>query len=173
MDIAARIHRTAFDHALPSLAGLHTPDEDRWFFRERVYSACEVWGAFDGGAMTGIIAARGGWIDQLYVLPQAQRCGVGTELLQVAQARFDPLNSGRSRPMRWQGDFTSRVALPSSNRPTARGMKNRSRTRSTAGPLPGLRKNGSAPLRNRDVDPTWFVTATLMLNRTGAGTTTE
>jgi GNAT superfamily N-acetyltransferase len=91
MDIAARIHRTAFDHALPSLAGLHTPDEDRWFFRERVYSACEVWGAFDGGAMTGIIAARGGWIDQLYVLPQAQRCGVGTELLQVAQARFDPL----------------------------------------------------------------------------------
>src|SRR6185437_14189007 len=45
MDAAARIHRAAFDRALPWLAGLHTPDEDRWFFRERVFRACEVWGA--------------------------------------------------------------------------------------------------------------------------------
>jgi hypothetical protein len=29
MDAAARVHRAAFDHALPWLTGLHTPDEDR------------------------------------------------------------------------------------------------------------------------------------------------
>jgi GNAT superfamily N-acetyltransferase len=91
MDAAARVVRTAFDQALPSLAGLHTPEEDQWFFRERVFETCEVWGAFDGAAMRGIIAFREGWIDQLYVLPEAQRRGVGKELLQVAQNAFDRL----------------------------------------------------------------------------------
>ena len=91
MDAAAGVHRAAFDHALPWLRGLHTPDEDRWFFRERVFATCEIWGAFDGAAMSGIIAFREGWIDQLYVLPTAQRRGVGSELLQVAQNAFDRL----------------------------------------------------------------------------------
>jgi len=91
MDAAARVVRTAFDQALPSLAGLHTPEEDQWFFRERVFNTCEMWGAFDGAAMRGIIAFREGWIDQLYVLPEAQRRGVGKDLLQVAQNAFDRL----------------------------------------------------------------------------------
>jgi len=91
MDAAARVVRTAFDQALPSLAGLHTPEEDQWFFRERVFETCEVWGAFDGAAMRGIIAFREGWIDKLYVLPTAQRRGVGKDLLQVAQNAFNRL----------------------------------------------------------------------------------
>jgi GNAT superfamily N-acetyltransferase len=91
MDAAARVVRTAFDQALPSLAGLHMPQEDQWFFRERVFNTCEMWGAFDGAAMRGIIAFREGWIDQLYVLPEAQRRGVGKDLLQVAQNAFDRL----------------------------------------------------------------------------------
>jgi GNAT superfamily N-acetyltransferase len=91
MDTAAQVLRTSFDQALPSLAGLHTPEEDRWFFRERVLRTCEVWGAFDSAVMIGIIAFRMGWIDQLYVLPAAQGRGVGTELLQVARNSFDRL----------------------------------------------------------------------------------
>jgi GNAT superfamily N-acetyltransferase len=91
MDAAALVFRTAFDHTLPSLAGLHTPKEDQWFFRERVFWTCEVWGAFDGTAMIGMIAFRESWIDQLYVLPTAQGRGVGTALLQVAQRSFDHL----------------------------------------------------------------------------------
>jgi GNAT superfamily N-acetyltransferase len=92
MDAAARVLRAAFDHALPSLAGLHTPQEDRWFFREHVFKTSEVWGAFDSAAMIGMIAFREDWIDQLYVLPMAQGRGVGTELLQVAQSSFDRLH---------------------------------------------------------------------------------
>ncbi|MDB5621011.1 GNAT family N-acetyltransferase [Tardiphaga sp.] len=91
MDAAARVHRAAFDHALPWLTGLHTSDEDRWFYRERMFTRCALWGAFDGGAMTGIIAFRGDWIDQLYVLPQLQGRGVGSELLEIAKRSFDRL----------------------------------------------------------------------------------
>jgi GNAT superfamily N-acetyltransferase len=91
MDEAARLHRAAFDQALPWLAGLHTPEEDRWFFRERVFGSCEVWGAFDGGLMTGMLAFRNDWIDQLYVLPDAQGRGIGTGLLKVAQNALDRL----------------------------------------------------------------------------------
>jgi GNAT superfamily N-acetyltransferase len=86
MDAAARVHRIAFDQALPALKCLHTPGEDRWFFRERVFASCELWGAFDGADMLGMIAFRGEWIDQLYVLPEAQGQGVGCSLLEIAQA---------------------------------------------------------------------------------------
>ena len=91
MDAAAGVHRAAFDHALPWLTGLHTSDEDRWFYRERVFTECHVHGAFEGGALAAIIAFRSDWIDQLYVLPQVQRRGVGSELVQVAKRAFDCL----------------------------------------------------------------------------------
>jgi putative acetyltransferase len=85
MDQAAVIHRTAFDERLPWLAGLHTPAEDRWFFRERVFADCEVWGAIEG-KLIGFIAFRKGWVDQLYVAPGWQRRGVGQALLRIAMA---------------------------------------------------------------------------------------
>jgi GNAT superfamily N-acetyltransferase len=50
-----------------------------------------MWGAFAGGAMTGLIAFREGWIEQLYVLPDAQGQGVGTSLLKLARDAFDDL----------------------------------------------------------------------------------
>jgi GNAT superfamily N-acetyltransferase len=88
MDAAAQVHRAGFDHALPWLTGLHTPAEDRWFYRERVFPTCEVWGAIDDTAMLGVIAFREDWVDQLYVLPQVHWRGIGTALLAVAQDAF-------------------------------------------------------------------------------------
>lgn len=85
------VHRTAFDQAMPGLVGLHTPDEDRWFYREHVFATCRLWGYFDGDVPSGIIAFREGWIDQLYVLPAAQGRGAGTELLNVAKDAFERL----------------------------------------------------------------------------------
>ena len=86
MDAAAAVHRSAFDDRLPWLSGLHTPDEARRYFCERVFEECEIWGALDGSALTGIIAFREGWIDQLYILPSFQRRGIGTTLLGIAQS---------------------------------------------------------------------------------------
>lgn len=88
MDAAALVHRAAFDNALPWLTGFHTPAEDQWFFRERVFRTCEVWGSFDQVQLLGMIGFREGWIDQLYVLPSTQGRGTGTELLRVAQRAF-------------------------------------------------------------------------------------
>ena len=48
-------------------------------------------GAFEAGALTGIIAFRNDWIDQLYVLPEVQGRGLGSELLEVAKRAFDCL----------------------------------------------------------------------------------
>jgi putative acetyltransferase len=90
MDPVAVVHRTAFDERLPWLAGMHTPDQDRAYFRDRVFDECEVWGAIDD-ALIGFIAFREGWVDQLYVLPHRQGQGVGGSLLGVAMAAFADL----------------------------------------------------------------------------------
>mgnify|MGYP001038515852 CR=1 FL=1 len=82
---AARIRRAAFDEGLPHLAGLHSPEEDRAHFSGPLFEACAVWGAFCQEELTGFMAVRPGWIDQLYVLPQAQGRGIGSALLGLAQ----------------------------------------------------------------------------------------
>ena len=92
MNTAARVHRAAFDDALPWLAGLHTPEEGAWFYRERMFVAREVWGAFSADALVGVVAFRAGWIDQLCVLRAAQRGGIGTALLRLAQEAQDRLS---------------------------------------------------------------------------------
>jgi GNAT superfamily N-acetyltransferase len=77
---------------MPWLAGLHTPDEDVWFVRDHVLMASRVYGAMDDGTLIGFIAFREGWIDQLYVLPEAQGRGVGTALLAVATSAWPDLS---------------------------------------------------------------------------------
>ncbi|MFC5418861.1 GNAT family N-acetyltransferase [Bosea eneae] len=92
MNTVAAVHRASFDERLPWLAGLHTPEEDRAYFRNVVFEECEVWGTLEGSMLTGFIAFRAGWIDQLYVLPAYQGQGVGSALLDVAQRRCSELN---------------------------------------------------------------------------------
>ena len=83
---AAMVHRTAFDESLPWLKGLHTKSEDTDFYRISVFRKCRVWGAFHHGELIAVMALRAGWIDQLYVLPQAQSQGIGSALLALAKS---------------------------------------------------------------------------------------
>jgi GNAT superfamily N-acetyltransferase len=129
MDAAARVHRSSFDHALPWLTGLHTPEEDRWFYRERMFRTCKLWGAFDDIAMTGVIAFHDDWIEQLYVLPEALGRGVGTELLDVAKRAPSGCSYGRSSGMLGAAASMKREALCWSNKPMAPAMKRKNRTR--------------------------------------------
>lgn len=67
--------------------GLHTPEEDRAFFRDVIFDRCEVWGRFEGAHLIGLIALREPHIEHLYVLPVHQEHGLGTFLLSLAQQR--------------------------------------------------------------------------------------
>jgi GNAT superfamily N-acetyltransferase len=92
MDQVAVVQRRSRDHALPWINVLHTPEQDRWFFREHVFKTCQLWGYFEDGELAGFVAFREGWIDHLYVLPTSQHHGIGSALLQVAQSKMRNLN---------------------------------------------------------------------------------
>ena len=87
----ARVLRAAFDERLPWLAGRHTPEEDLGFVRDHLFRVCRVHGAVEDGRLLGVLAHREGWIDQLYVLPQAQGRGLGGALVGVAKAAWPEL----------------------------------------------------------------------------------
>lgn len=91
MAAAAKLHRASFDERLPWLAGLHTPEDDENFWSGHVFPTCQVWAAEVDGGLVGVIAFREGWVDQLYVLPDAQRRGIGTRLLDLAKSAYPQL----------------------------------------------------------------------------------
>jgi putative acetyltransferase len=92
MAAVARLYRATYDDRLPWLAGRHTPDQDRRFFREQVFPSCETEGAFADGDLAGFIAVGDCWVRQLYVLPGMQSRGIGSALLSHAQARSPHLS---------------------------------------------------------------------------------
>jgi putative acetyltransferase len=88
---AARIHREAmggfdwFDNAL------HTPAEDRAFYRGIVFAENVIDGAFGGEQLLGFLAWNKGWIEHLYVDPEFHSQGIGGALVERAKAGDDEL----------------------------------------------------------------------------------
>jgi len=82
----ARLFREVRTTCLPYLPTLHTPQQDLWFFRDRVFVACEVWLA-GAEAVDGFCALRPGWVDHLYVRAERQGQAVGSALLGLAMSR--------------------------------------------------------------------------------------
>jgi len=81
----AALFRYTRQTSQPYLPVLHTAAEDRAFFRDRVFCEDEVWVAEDShGVLVGFCAYREGWIDHLYVHPQFQNRGIGSQLLEKA-----------------------------------------------------------------------------------------
>ena len=85
------ILRTAMQGAMPSLPEIHTPEDDHRFLKDVVLPNEEVWVAETDETPVGFAAlgSRGGidFLQHLYVAPQYQRRGVGTELLEQAKER--------------------------------------------------------------------------------------
>jgi ribosomal protein S18 acetylase RimI-like enzyme len=90
-DALADILRSAMRGAMPTLPELHTPEEDRRFLREIVLPNEEVWVAERDGRVVGFTAlgSREGadFLQHIYVAPEHQGRGVGSELLERAKER--------------------------------------------------------------------------------------
>ncbi|MEM9377117.1 MAG: GNAT family N-acetyltransferase [Pseudomonadota bacterium] len=83
----AEIHRTARAQAMPWLPVRHSAEEDFEFFRNQVIAEQTVFVAHTETAqdLAGFVAFGDGWLNHLYVSPNAFRIGVGSELLRLAQ----------------------------------------------------------------------------------------
>jgi len=75
---------------MPYLPALHTPEDDRVFFREQIFRKCDVWVA-ERGEIVGYCAFRDGWVDHLYVHPSAHGGGLGSALLKKAMDAYPAL----------------------------------------------------------------------------------
>ena len=90
-EAAAQLHRAA-GALIPGYdTESHTPAEDRAFYRDTVFPAGPIWGAFEGETLLGHIALTSGWIEHLYVDPARHGEGIGRDLLAIAQREQDAL----------------------------------------------------------------------------------
>jgi GNAT superfamily N-acetyltransferase len=87
----ARVFKAAVQDAMPWLPELHTAEEDRRYFREHVLAGMEVWAVERDGEIAGFTAlgTRDGvdFLEHIYVVPNQQRQGLGSELLDRAKER--------------------------------------------------------------------------------------
>ncbi len=86
MAALARLHRHTVNTSLPFVPRLHTPEEDAWWFRERLFVANEIWLAEDADGPAGYMAFRPDFIEHLFVRPQSQGSGLGVRFLEKAKA---------------------------------------------------------------------------------------
>ena len=90
-DALAAILRAAMRGAMPWLPELHTPEQDRRFLREVVLPNEELWVAEIDERPVGFAAlgSRDGddYLQHIYVAPEHQSCGLGTQLLDRAKER--------------------------------------------------------------------------------------
>lgn len=91
MDALARLYRDTVRRALPFLPELHTPEEDRAFFRDRLYAEFDVWVAEHDQRFLGYIAFRAGFINHLFLAADQLGRGVGVQLLDLAKGDYAEL----------------------------------------------------------------------------------
>jgi putative acetyltransferase len=82
---------TASRNLLTFLPQLHTAEEDRGFIRGHILTRYRVTVATREGRILGFLSDEPGWIENLYVMPDALGGGIGSVLLADAMARNEAL----------------------------------------------------------------------------------
>ena len=88
------LHQAAFIHSVswqeshrafcaPDFIALHTPERQREYLRDKMNSGTKLYMLVDEEP-AGIVSVTGSLIEDLYILPDRQNRGYGTELLQYA-----------------------------------------------------------------------------------------
>jgi GNAT superfamily N-acetyltransferase len=85
MPAIARLYRATVRASLPFVPELHTPQEDAWWFAERLHALNEVWVAEDDEGYAGYIGFRADFIEHLFIRPERQGQGAGLLLLDKAR----------------------------------------------------------------------------------------
>ena len=83
----AEVWLRSFDAALPTVRRPHPDDEVRRWVREELVVRADTWVAATGGAVVGVMALSPGWIDQLYLDPDARGQGIGDRFVALARQR--------------------------------------------------------------------------------------
>lgn len=84
----AEIYQRSRAAAYPLIPhGIHPPAEVRTRAAAWDYTSGEVWIAELGGRGVGLARVVGAWLDDLYVVPEAARQGVGSALLDLVKAQ--------------------------------------------------------------------------------------
>jgi putative acetyltransferase len=92
MAALARLYRRTVRQSLPFVPELHTPEEDAWWFAERLYPANLVWLSEGADGPQGYIAFRADFIEHLFIRPEAQGIGLGVALLGKAKEGAEELS---------------------------------------------------------------------------------
>ncbi|HEX7758857.1 MAG TPA: GNAT family N-acetyltransferase [Caulobacteraceae bacterium] len=92
MDALARLYRDTVRRTLPFLPELHSPEEDRAFFRDRLFAEFDVWLAEQDRRFLGYIAFRGGFINHLFLAADHLGRGLGVQLLDLAKGEYAELS---------------------------------------------------------------------------------
>ena len=83
----AAIFGAARRAAMPWLPRLHSDADDRHYFAEHVIGDCDVLVVRHERRPVAFLALRNDMVEHLYVLPDVQRAGIGSALLEVAKSR--------------------------------------------------------------------------------------
>ncbi len=94
MSEIATVFEISFRKTYPNFIMLHTEKDLRSFFEDIVYVKNYVYVAksLETGRILGFIAYSHDFIDQLYLLPDCQRQGLGTELINIAKQNSKKLS---------------------------------------------------------------------------------
>ena len=90
-DLAAVLFRRAMLTVACFDETLHSPAEDRAFWRDHLFAHCEIVGIFDDGTLCGQAAIAPGWIHQFHVDPSWHGRGMGGALLGAIMARMSDI----------------------------------------------------------------------------------
>ena len=75
----------SFDAALPTVRRAHPDDDVRRWIRDVIVPRDGTWVAETGGAVVGVLALAGGWVDQLYLDPEFRGRGIGDRFVALAE----------------------------------------------------------------------------------------
>ena len=90
---AAEVHSVSWREShrsfcTPEFVALHTPERQRDYIRGKMEAGSRFF-LLTKDAPVGIVSVKGSLIEDLYVLPEAQGKGLGTQLLRYAAARCE------------------------------------------------------------------------------------